>query len=233
MRNCSKRLTATFGSITDDGGPDTLGQGLEVGRSGRWGVSRQHSCCKGGGIKLPPGVKVGGEQVDKFFRVDKRDFYIGDAVLPAGEFWDKAPAGTQEVEAIFESRRPAHLPQRVGALYVFEALEDAKKYWSKMKDGKLYEVEAELSDVLLRADMALVDCAHAHLGCADQIAGKADRYWAEVRGENATIEVLVNRAKVCRIISKDDKERYEYLRSRLLVQSCQPTSSTLFFVDNE
>jgi hypothetical protein len=171
--------------------------------------------------------------VDTFFRVDKRDFYVGDAVLPAGEFWDKAPAGTQEVEAIFESRRPAHLPQRVGALYVFEALEDAKKYWSKMKDGKLYEVEVELSDVLLIADMALVDSAHALLGCADQIEEKADRYWAEGRGENATIEVLVKRARVSRVVSKDDKERYEYLRSRVLVRSSLPTSSTLFVVDNE
>lgn len=171
--------------------------------------------------------------MDTFFRVDKRDFVVGDAVLPAGEFWDKAPEGTQEVEAVFESRRPAHLPQRVGTLYVFEALEDAKKYWSKMKDGKLYEVEVELSDVLLRADMALVDSAHALLGCADQIAEKADKYWAERRGENATIEVLVNSARVSRIISKDDKERYEYLRSRVLVRSSLPTSSTLCVVDNE
>lgn len=168
-----------------------------------------------------------------FFRVDKRDFDIGDAVLPAGEFWDKAPSGTQEVEVVFESRRPAHLPQRVGALYVFEALKDAKKYWSKMKDGKLYEVEVKLSDVLLRADMALVDSAHALLGCAGQIAEKADMYWAEGRGENATIEVLVNCARVSRIISKDDKERYEYLRSWMLVRSTLPTSNTLSVVDNE
>lgn len=102
-----------------------------------------------------------------------------------------------------------------------------------MKDGKLYEVEVELSDVLLRADMALVDSAHALLGCADQIAEKADKYWAERRGENATIEVLVNSARVSRIISKDDKERYEYLRSRVLVRSSLPTSSTLCVVDNE
>lgn len=177
--------------------------------------------------------KLGGKQVDTFFRVDKRDFYVGDAVLPAGEFWDKAPAGTREVEAVFESRRPAHLPQRMGALYVFEALEDAKKYWSKMKDGKIYEVEVELRDVLLRANMALVDSAHALLGSADQVAEKADRYWAERRDENAIVEMLVSRARVSRIISKDDNERYEYLRSWVLVRSSLPTSSTPFVVDNE
>lgn len=171
--------------------------------------------------------------MDTFFRVNKRDFYVGDVVLPAGEIGDKAPAGTQEVEAVFESRRRVHLPQRVRARYVFEALEGAKKYWSKMKNGNLYEVEVELSDVLLRDDMTLVDSGHALLGSADQVAEKADRYCAERTAENATVEVIIGHARVSRIISKNDTERYQHLRSRVLVRSSLPTSSTPFVVDNE
>ena len=93
----------------------------------------------------------------KLYRADKRDFEIGNLIVTVGEFMTKNPEGSARIESIFESIRPKNKPTRLNSLYLFEDVSVARKHWSKMTDGKLYEVEIDESLMLHWADMQLVD----------------------------------------------------------------------------
>jgi hypothetical protein len=98
------------------------------------------------------------------YRADKRDFNQGQEIQSAKQFHEQNPRGSDKVESIFEAKRPDTKPSRLDALYLFEDFVVAKKHWSKMTDGKLYEVRVEASEVRHRGDMRLVDEAFC---CSD------------------------------------------------------------------
>lgn len=144
------------------------------------------------------------------YRADKREFKQGQEIQSANQFQELNPRGSDKVERIFEAKRPDTKPSRLDALYLFEDFVVAKKHWSKMKDGKLYEVRVEDSEVRHRGDMRLVDEA---FGCSDlaDIEACADRYWAGEMTASPIMELLVQSAAVSAVLSKDQAERRRYL----------------------
>lgn len=146
------------------------------------------------------------------YRADKRDFNVGDEITTAGHFTTTNPQGSENVERIFESKRPSTKPLRSKCLYLFEDIDVAKKHWSKMTEGKLYEIEIEDSLLLHRADMQLVDLAFSKESEAEMEEIAID-YWCGKETEKPRIEVLVLKAVVSGVISKDQEERVKYLKS--------------------
>jgi hypothetical protein len=146
----------------------------------------------------------------RLYRVDKRDFYAGDIVNSANEFFSLNPEGSNKVEEIFENNRPYDKPNRIGCLYLFENEVVAKKHWSKMADAKLYEVDFLEELILHRGDMRFVDKAFAVSELADKVQCAKD-YWAGVETKTPRIEILVHSAVISRVISKDQAERRKYL----------------------
>jgi hypothetical protein len=148
-----------------------------------------------------------------FYRADKRIFSAGDVVVSAKEFLAKNPDGSLDLERVFEEKRPKNLPPRADCLYVFSALSDAKKHWSKMTGGKLYEVAVADTDVLFEGDMSLVDLAFRSRQVSEEVEACADRYWQGKCSEKPVIEVLVRNATVLTVVSNNETERQAYFRS--------------------
>lgn len=149
----------------------------------------------------------------KFYRADKRLFSIGGIVRSAGEFLEKNPLGSNEIECVFEKKRPSHLPPRATCLYVFPLLADAKKHWSKMSEGKLYEVTVKQVDILFQADMSHVDEAFRSKALPEKIESCANLYWSGTCSAKPVIEALVRQAHVSDILSIDEGERKAHLKS--------------------
>jgi len=146
----------------------------------------------------------------KLYRADKRDFFVGDKITSANEFATKNPEGSSEIEDLFEAERPHGKSPRIGCLYLFEDEIVAKKHWSKMADGKLYEVEIDESSILHRADMRFVDKAFLSTDTSEREVCAKD-YWSGVETDTPRIEILVNEATVVNVVSKDQIERRKYL----------------------
>ncbi|NJA07566.1 hypothetical protein HC024_17790 [Methylococcaceae bacterium WWC4] len=146
----------------------------------------------------------------KLWRADKRDFNVGDVITSANEFASLNPKGSNEIEQVFEHRRPDGKPNRVGCLYLFENEVVAKQHWSKMADGKLYEVELRDEPILHRGDMRFVDAAFASSDIST-IEKCAIDYWEGIETEKPRIEILATRATIVQVISKDQVERRTYL----------------------
>ena len=147
------------------------------------------------------------------FRVDKRDFDVGSVVESANEFVSLNPNESQVIEEIFERMRPQEKPKRDSCLYLFEDLNDARKHWSKMTDGKLYEVTLIEDDILHRGDMELFDKAFISRDNIETVKMCANEYWSGKNTKHPIIEILVIQATISRIISKDQNERIHYLES--------------------
>jgi hypothetical protein len=148
----------------------------------------------------------------KLYRADKRDFNVGTEISTAREFIIKNPQGSHRVEDLFEFKRPSNKPMRSESLFLFENLEVAKKHWSEMIDGNLYEVEVDNSSILHRADMQLVDLAFRTENESELERCAAD-YWMGKETNNPRIEVLVKKAIISNVISKSQSERREYFKS--------------------
>lgn len=148
----------------------------------------------------------------KLYRADKRDFNVGDEIVSANEFTFMNPDGSQEIENIFEQNRPCGKPERSGPLYLFDDEMVAKKHWSKMADGKLYEVEIRQEPILHRGDMRFVDEAFSAQNSTTRNRCAKD-YWEGAESGSPRMELLVTRAFVTKVISKDQVERREFLKS--------------------
>lgn len=147
-----------------------------------------------------------------FYRVDRRDLSVGDVVATAGEFSKLNPAGSSDVERIFEERRPGHLVPRTQCLFVFESIAEAKKHWCKMTGGNLYQVAIEPEDFIFKADMALIDAAFVCRHQQSDVTNFAVRYWAGEAGPKPVFEIMAKKAVVTGILSKDQAARKEYFK---------------------
>ena len=154
-----------------------------------------------------------------YFRADKRNFDVGDTIFSAGEFTNLNPAGSQDVEHIFESARPLDKPSRIGSLFLFKDEMAAKKHWSKMSDGNLYLADIEDGIAAFEGDMRLIDEAFLHRSDAAEVWAIAIRYWSGELTENPVVEVLVSSATIVSVISKDQDERRAFFKSWALVRS--------------
>lgn len=150
----------------------------------------------------------------KAYRVDRRDFHVDDNVNRTGEYFNKLNSKGIIVEKILEENRPSNKPKRDEVLHVFEKLEDARKFWSKMHNGKLYEVIFDDEKILHRGDMKITEYMYNNYGNTQTLNKMAEKYWKEEYTENPEIEILVISATITKILSKSEAERSEELRKR-------------------
>lgn len=148
-----------------------------------------------------------------YFRADKREFDVGNVITSANDFTALNPHGSQDVEDVFERIRPMDKPIRSGNLFLFTDETSAKKYWSKMADGKLYRATIDPTLSHHKGDMRLVNQAFELRADTEELEKIAIRYWAGDLTENPIIEVIVPNATISGVVSKDQQERRAYLMS--------------------
>lgn len=149
------------------------------------------------------------------YRADKRDFAPGEPIVTAGQFSTLHPDSGKRAEAILDDVKPEGKPHRKDCLMLFESEDAARKHWSKMSNGKLYEVEIDAAKILHRGDMNLVDEIGALIkqGDDDQAHARARDYWLKTPEAKACIEVLIGQGQVKRLIG-DNAARIEEFRKR-------------------
>lgn len=79
-----------------------------------------------------------------------------------------------------------------------------------MADGKLYEVEIEENVILHRGDMRFVDEAYS-VAVHSEKKRCAIEYWDGTETQQPRMEILVAKAKIVKILSKNQAERRRYL----------------------
>lgn len=150
-----------------------------------------------------------------YYRVDRRLFKVGDVISSANEYYDKFKGIAKTVEDTLEVTRPKNQKKlRTECLFVFEDEKCAKKHWSKMVDGKLYEVSIEGAITFHRGDMALMDAMKQLLEAGSDITKLAEDYWREECSAKPEMEILVSSAVVVDVISTSDNERKDHLTKR-------------------
>lgn len=150
----------------------------------------------------------------ELFRVDKRDFNVGDVASTAAEYYDKFPPETQLVEERFEEFRPSHKPPRRGCLFLFESLDAARNHWSIMTDGKLYKTELADEDILHCGDMRLLDVIADKVKTGEPTDQLYRDYWNGVMTDQPIVELMVSSAPIVAVVSKDQEERIALLKRR-------------------
>jgi hypothetical protein len=149
-----------------------------------------------------------------YFRADKRRFSVGDTILPTGgDFAELHQDIGKEMEELLARLRPKKKPVRRDNLFVFEDVEAAKKYWSKMKGGNLYEVEIDAKRILHRGDMELTEEIGRLLRGKQDATQLAIQYWKGVMSKAPEVELLVPQATALQLLGSE-AERLEELKRR-------------------
>ena len=148
------------------------------------------------------------------FRVDKRDFNVGDVAKTAAEYFDKFPPETKLLEERFELFRPTIKPPRRECLFLFESLDAARNHWSIMTDGKLYKTDVPNDAILHRGDMRLLDVIADKTKAGESTKQTYVDYWNGVMTGEPIIEIMVASAPIIDIVSKDQEERITLLKKR-------------------
>jgi hypothetical protein len=149
------------------------------------------------------------------YRVDRREFAPEARIECAGDYFKSLTDAGKIVEQSLESNRPKGKPKRNEVLHIFESLEPAKKFWSKMKDGKLYKVRTDDKQVCHIGDMQLTEKLHDIVKKNGDHKPVAESYWEGERTESPEIELLVNYAIVTEVISNNDDERRAFFKEQV------------------
>lgn len=88
------------------------------------------------------------------YRVDKRNFKIGDTIEPVGIFEDKLDEEKAEIEAALDENRLNGIPHRKDCLFLFQSISAALLFASKY-GGNIYAVEPH--NIYHRGDMNILD----------------------------------------------------------------------------
>lgn len=149
------------------------------------------------------------------YRADKRDFAPDDPIATAGQFSALHRESGKQAETILDDVKPEGKPHRKDCLMLFESEDAARKHWSKMSTGKLYEVEIDTAEILHRGDMNLIDETGALIEQGDHVQARARArdYWLKEPDEKACVEVLIGEGQVKRLIG-DNAARIEEFRTR-------------------
>lgn len=163
--------------------------------------------------------------MEKAYRVDKRPFGQGDRIVTAGEFAEMHPEKGKRAEEILEAQRPEDKPIRRQCLMVFEDEVCARRHWSKMSDGKLYEVELTATAILHRGDMRFVDAIGEALDDAAAASQLARQYWDGEMTAKPIVEVLLLDGKVSAVISDSEHERLVEFKKVYQIRGFDPNES--------
>jgi hypothetical protein len=149
------------------------------------------------------------------FRIDKRDFTVGDKILPQNVYQNRLDAKRRLVEYILEQFRPENKPARNSILMVFELLDDAKELWWKISDSKLYKTEILETEILHIGDYNKVEELYKCILESRNGDLIAQEYWNSILTENPIIEIFVNQATVSEVFSNPVQERHSILAKKI------------------
>jgi hypothetical protein len=161
------------------------------------------------------------EQETIGYRVDRRQFHATDIILPSGQYLQALNPQGQKLEALLETVRPNSKPPRASSLFVFEALDCAEHFWTKMTNGKLYKVRV-VGAVLHCGDMALTETLYRADLDAPGSTQLAEEYWRSGRSQHPVIELIVPTAEVLEVISDSEQDRRKAFAARAGIILPQP-----------
>jgi hypothetical protein len=141
-----------------------------------------------------------------YYRIDRRDFAIGDVITANAAFINNVDEQRLEVENLLENLRPETKPNRNEIVKLFDSFIAAKKYWVLDPQSKFYEVDISETDILHRGNYPLVErlSKETDEGIKNRIASQ---YWNDEVVDDAIVENYVNEARVIRVVCKDEKIR--------------------------
>ena len=148
-----------------------------------------------------------------FYRIDNRDYKIGDKVEPQCEYQKKIEEKKLQVEQIIEANRPENKPKRNTILMLFQNYQDAKRHWSRQSNSKFYKVQI-IGNILHKGDYNKTDMILKQLDKAETVTIIAKEYWAGIINESSIIEIFVTGAAVTEIVSDSEEERKKALLER-------------------
>jgi hypothetical protein len=147
-----------------------------------------------------------------YYRIDRRDFTIGDIITPNAAFINNIKLSSLEIEELLENLRPETKPNRNEIIKLFDSFIAAKKYWILDPNSKFYEVEIEEADILHRGNYNLVERLYKEKDNEARIQ-IARQYWNDELVDCLIIENFVVNAIVSRIICNDENIRQNTKRA--------------------
>lgn len=142
----------------------------------------------------------------KYYRIDRREFVIGDVITPSAAFINNIAVQRLEVENLLENSRPDTKPNRNEIVKLFDSFIAAKQYWVLDSNSKFYEVEIQPTDILHRGNYPLIErlAKETNEDIRNEIA---NQYWNDEVVDDTVAENFVNQATVIRIICDNEKVR--------------------------
>lgn len=150
----------------------------------------------------------------KVFRIDNREYRVGDYIKPQNEYQNKLKGDRLKVEKLLEKNRPENKPNRNSIVMVFESFESAKFHWTIQKNSKFYKAEISDEEILHRGDFNKVEELFININQPDTAENIASEYWNGVMTENPKAEIFVNSINVNEVISESENERKNEYRIR-------------------
>ncbi|MCH7962371.1 MAG: hypothetical protein IH852_00360 [Bacteroidetes bacterium] len=120
------------------------------------------------------------------YRVNFPELEIGDPITSSEHFYSHLNEEREEVEEVFEERRPSSKPSRINAIFAFED-ESTAKSWMAIKHGHhLYRISVDEDDILHIGDWKWLEIARN-----GNVKDCADKYWASENSDNPLIEWII------------------------------------------
>jgi len=143
----------------------------------------------------------------KTFRIDKRNFDIGDTIFPQNKYQNNLDDMKARVEIILEEKRPNNKPKRNDILMLFQNFEGAKHFWTILNQSKFYKTEILETEILHIGDYNKIEELYKNIQNVVKSNQIAEDYWNGVYTESPKPEIFVNDATVKEILSNSEKER--------------------------
>lgn len=140
------------------------------------------------------------------YRVDKRDFIIGDAIpLNNISYIRSLSEEKLEIERFLEDHRPFNCPKRSERLFVFLELYDAFLFCIRSSNATIYAVTPTSTENIFRGDMCIVESLSSYwdylsTDCKNLLA---DNYWKGLKTYKSCWEYLVQVVTVDSIVAKN------------------------------
>lgn len=148
------------------------------------------------------------------FRIDNREYLIGDCIKPQNEYQNKLKGDKLKVEEILEKWRPENKPSRNSIVMVFETFESAKSHWTIQSNSKFYKAKITNEQILHRGDFNKVEELFKNINEPNNVENIAIEYWNGIMTENPKVEIFVNSIVLNEILSASENERKNAYRIR-------------------
>lgn len=151
------------------------------------------------------------------FRVDKRQYYIGDLIQVSGTSYQDDLYFTekkQRIENILEQEKPRNVNiVRNSGLYIFSELSDAIRFCCSMRNSKIYKVTSSNNTTRYhRGDMNWMEVMQQFDENEIVLRQMATLYWNGIKTFKPCWEMLVNEVIVTSVIVQNEEERIDIYR---------------------